>query len=171
MKRAFTLIELLVVVLIIGILAAIALPQYQKAVRKAQLMRLVPFVSALYQAEEDYFLANGTYTDDFNSLAVSLPTETCFYSSGQYGNAYYCKDYVVGIMNDITNIQVQVRYTGIAYLQFINDLDTEPSGIKFKKGDTVCFSRGETNRQVCRSLGLGEEKEHGQGWDYVYILN
>ena len=39
-----------------------------------------------------------------------------------------------------------------------------------KKGDIVCFSVGETSRQICRSLGPGEEKEHGQGWDYIYIL-
>ena len=69
----FTLIELLVVVLIIGILAAIALPQYQTAVDKARYAEIIAVTTTLAQAEERYFMANGEYTDDFNSLDVSLP--------------------------------------------------------------------------------------------------
>ena len=58
-NRAFTLIELLVVVLIIGILSAIALPQYQKTVHKARAAELAVHMKSLGQAVELYVLNNG----------------------------------------------------------------------------------------------------------------
>ena len=75
---AFTLIELLVVVLIIGILAAVAVPQYQMAVEKARAAEAFSVLKTLRNAQEVYFLANGQYATDFETLDVSAPTSNTF---------------------------------------------------------------------------------------------
>ncbi len=72
-KHAFTLIELLVVVLIIGILSAIALPQYQTVVAKARYVQLMTAGNALRQAQLRYRLANGEFATDFADLDIELP--------------------------------------------------------------------------------------------------
>ena len=69
-KRAFTLIELLVVILIIGVLAAVALPQYQKSVLKSHTVEAMVTLNAVEQAQKVYYLEHGTYTDDPSLLDI-----------------------------------------------------------------------------------------------------
>ncbi len=93
----FTLIELLVVVLIIGILAAIALPQYEKAVERSRIMGIMPSVRTLKEALERYYMTNGAYpADSLQGLDVTVAG--CSNGpSGQLLCGNYCLDYNGGI--------------------------------------------------------------------------
>ncbi len=70
--QGFTLIELLVVVLVIGILIAIVLPQYQVAVAKTRVIEALVILDALAKAEEVFYLENGEYTNDISELPIDI---------------------------------------------------------------------------------------------------
>lgn len=72
-NKGFTLIELLVVVLIIGILASTALPQYTKAVEKSRATEAITLVSDIAKAESVYALGTNSFTNDLNALDIQMP--------------------------------------------------------------------------------------------------
>ena len=73
--RAFTLIELLVVVLIIAILAAVAVPQYQRAVRKAQFANLRAAAESFARTVHMYYLSQGDWPHVFDDLDAVAPED------------------------------------------------------------------------------------------------
>ena len=78
-KQGFTLIELLVVVLIIGVLASVAIPQYFKVVERSRVAEAYTTISAFKSAEEHYLAKQGVYSflNEGGSLLADLVGGSC----------------------------------------------------------------------------------------------
>lgn len=70
-NKGFTLIELLVVVLILGILAAMAMPQYFKAVERSRMSEAVQLLGSIAQSEQRKYMQINNYTTNFRALDVT----------------------------------------------------------------------------------------------------
>ena len=153
MKKGFTLIELLVGVLIIGILSAVALPQYEKAVFKARVATVLPLMRRWYDALAMYKLENGNYNSlDPNALGVDWPEG---WTITRYSNSYSGKD-PKGIWNCSGNTNqrggVSCTYkdgtTQIEYYQPDEPFSTNLAGKR-----TCYYSNDAKAEKNCKALG------------------
>ncbi len=96
-NNAFTLIELLVVVLIIGILAAVAVPQYQFAVDKSIISTYLPLINNIAKAKKVYYLANGTWSGDLRKLDIDASKLCSMLRGGCKNELGSCKPGNIGI--------------------------------------------------------------------------
>ena len=107
----FTLIELLVVVLIIGILAAVAVPMYENAVWKSRAVPLQVWAKKLLEAEESYYLANGRYTRCLDQLDIDYQQvfpKIIDQQSGYWDGGHWANDCVMQVSteNDFPGMQI-----------------------------------------------------------------
>ncbi len=148
--QAFTLIELLVVVLIIGILAAVAVPQYQNAVLKSRFASMKHTIQAMWEAENAYYLANGTYANRFDELAIDLPAPVSKYTSataeGTGGERYVYNGFSCTINRQTTAFETNC-YLGPVGLRYWVKLANN----KFEKHCVVNNTNyGDKYHQLCK---------------------
>ncbi len=150
-KKGFTLIELLVVVLIIGILAAIALPMYRKAVERTRALSLMPILKAVVDAQERYHLANGQYASTLGQLDVEIPIKKTINESDRYGSFYNPIDdrelFIYGSAS-LSEVQLQLTDDSCLYAaySFSRSRKTSVCGNACNPADTKYG-------HICKALG------------------
>ena len=152
----FTLIELLVVVLIIGILAAIALPQYQRVVDKSRFSTLMVTTKAIADANERFYLVNDKYSTNFAELDIDISANSIS-SSGAY--AYfdwgYCNLYDQQEVNCVNNTSLKnifiIKYdAGVYFPHTVNCVSLNEDNSRY---DKLCQEVGTFSRYSSCILG------------------
>ncbi len=162
-NNAFTLIELLVVVLIIGILAAVAVPQYQMAVAKARAANMVTIADEIVRAEEIYYLANGVYTDKLDDLDISF-TDV---GEGDWNGKKFRVRLLLRGPGIPDSVQVYDKFLPV-YLWFGFQNTTFGSG--WWEGRRSCYaSKTDTKaNEICKHITNNPTKENAGGSNWLY---
>ncbi len=107
-RRGFTLMEVLVVVLIIGVLSAIAVPQYQRAVVKSRIGAIIPLLKSMVAAEEINYMRSGRHILHVDTWDIQMPSECQVDTTNTnqwLPRAYYkCGSYWLVVISDYGEI-------------------------------------------------------------------
>lgn len=149
MKKGFTLIELLVVVLIIGILAASALPGYEVAVGKSRTAQIRALLKTVSAAQQVFYMANGYYTTRFADLDVELPAAEAAECRSTNTDCVRLGDFDLEIFINDSYSGTSVEAAGKDVIIVIYSDEERRS----RYGTTTCISRSDLGRKICMALG------------------
>ena len=143
----FTLIELLVVVLIIGILAAMAMPQYFKAVERSRMTEAITIMDSVAKAQRRKFMQTNRYANDFRGLDVSPKGATGdfyrTYGDGSDGNKN-------GFVITIERGDMVEAYRVVDGDPVSNSLQYQYRLFRFYQSDNVtCWGYNLAGRELC----------------------
>lgn len=154
----FTLIELLVVVLIIGILAAVALPQYQKAVLRSRYAQTQILARNVYDALQRYYMANGDYPPNLAELDIQLPGTFGDNHNHVVFGRYHCR-YFYGDSGTTDSIYCVINgggFLGTRYFLYKNS----PGKVKRY---CIANSTEEKEQEICKAETGATPFDNGSG--------
>ena len=166
-NQAFTLIDLLVVILIVGVLAAIALPQYQAAVLKSRFSAMIPLMRSLKNAQERYYTEHGEYATSLLALDIQMPA----YCEAWNGlpNMWFCGNewYIDNVLSYKPVGYIHIAFcpgnpnqdsyraceiNAIASLSFYYDNQTNYTQYPERLGKITCQSEKPLGKKMCKTL-------------------
>ena len=157
-KKGFTLLELLVVVLIIGILAAIALPQYQLSVDKTQFAKMQTMVNSVRKAYHHYLLIHGKGPKSFDYLHLDFPSGTEEYAPMNFFKCVTLPDMYLcmsrGGEGYSGNVRAFKKDLSFAYVEKL--LTSTQLNDTFEKYCSALKGNQRANR-LCKSIGSYKE--------------